>query len=303
MWFALPWLVYRRVMRASLICVAMVVAAAPAAAGPESDVEALVRATVDHAADAASAASFAKGATVIGIHANVFDFDSGKITGGEHDEAPIDFASHGKLWPMLFGKEAPAGTRRLGKVTVVVDAAARTAWFAAPLELPGRRTMHVSGVALLQGNRWLLRVLDAELAIPDGELAKHPVLAPRVAMTAATPTTKLGKAIAGWFKDHSLARHAASGVVITGGSAPQELASGAEAIKFAGRLDRLELIPIAIDAADAAPVAIGTAWFAISKHERDGVIQFGFTVYAVQEKGEWRWRSIQFACDQVPVRE
>jgi hypothetical protein len=44
------------------------------------------------------------------------------------------------------------------------------------------------------------------------------------------------------------------------------------------------------------------AWLAISKHERDGVIQFGFTVYAVQEKGEWRWKSIQFACDQVPAR-
>jgi predicted kinase len=60
--------VYRHVMRSSLIYVAMVVAAAPAAASPESDVEALVRTTVDHAADASSAASFTKGATVIGIH-------------------------------------------------------------------------------------------------------------------------------------------------------------------------------------------------------------------------------------------
>jgi hypothetical protein len=290
-------------MRSSLICVAMVVAAAPAAASPESDVDALVRTTIDHVADASSAASFTKGATVIGIHANVFDFDSGKITGGAHDETPIDFASHGKLWPMLFGKEAPAGTRKLGKVTVVVDATAHKAWFAAPLELPGKRTMHVSGLALRQGDRWLLRVLDAELAIPDRELAKHPVLAPRAAMTPATPTTKLGKAIVGWFKNRSLAKHAASGVVLAGGSAPHELASGAEAIKLAGRFDRLELIPIAIDAADGAPVAIGTALLAISKHERDGAIEFGFTVYAVQEKGEWRWKSIQFACDQVPARE
>jgi hypothetical protein len=253
-------------MRSSLICVAIVFAAAPAAASPESDVEALVRTTVDHAADASSAASFTKGATVIGIHANVFEFDS-------------------------------------GKVTAVVDATAHTAWFAAPLELPGKRTMHVSGVALLQDNRWLLRVLDAELAIPNSELAKHPVLAPRVAMTPATPATKLGKAIVGWFKDHSLGKHAASGVVLAGGSAPQELASGADAIKFAGTLDRIELVPIAIDAADTAPVAIGTAWLAISKQERDGVIQFGFAVYAVQEKGEWRWKSIQFAADQVPARD
>jgi hypothetical protein len=279
----------------------MVVAAAPASASPEGDVEALVRTTVDHAADASSAASFTKGATVIGIHANVFELDSGKITSGEHDETPIDFTSHGKLWPMLFGKEAPAGTRKLGKVTVVVDATAHTAWFAAPLELPGKRTMHVSGVALLQGDRWLLRVLDAELAIPDSELAKHPVLAPLAAMTPPTPTTTLGKAIISWFKDHSLAKHAASGVVLAGGSAPKELASGAAAIKLAGTLDRLALVPIAIDAADTAPVAIGTAWLAISKREQDGVIQFGFTVYAVQEKGEWRWKSIQFADDQVPT--
>jgi hypothetical protein len=295
--------VYRPVMRSSLICVAIAAAATPAAASPSSDVEAIVRTTVDHAADASSAASFTKGATVIGIHANVFDFDSSTITGGEHDEAPLDFASHGKLWPMLFGKEAPAGTRKLGKVTVVVDPTAHTAWFAAPLELPGKRTMHVSGVALVQGNRWLLRVLDAELAIPDSELAKHPVLAPRIAMTPVAPTTKLGKAIVSWFKDHSLAKHAASGVVLAGGSAPQELASGADAIKLAVTLDHIDLIPIAIDAADTAPVAIGTAWLAISKQERDGVIQFGFTVYAVEDKGEWRWKSIQFADDQVPTRD
>lgn len=281
----------------------MVVAVAPAAASPATDVEALVRTTIDHVADASSAAGFTKGATVIGIHANVFEFDSGKIIGGEHDDTPIDFVRHGKLWPMLFGKEAPAGTRKLGKITVVIDATAHTAWFAAPLELPGKRTMHVSGVALLQGKRWLLRVLDVELAIPDRELAKYPVLAPRIAMKPATPTTKLGKAIASWFKNDSLAKHAASGIVLAGGSAPQELASGADAIKFARRLDRLDLIPISIDAADGAPVAIGTAWLAISKDESDGVIQFGFTVYAVQEKGEWKWRSIQFACDQVPARD
>lgn len=281
----------------------MAVAAAPAAASPGSDVEALVQTTIDHVADASSAASFTKGATVIGIHANVFELDTGKITGGEHDDMPIDFASHGKLWPMLFGKEAPAGTRKLGKVTVVVDATAHTAWFAAPLALPGKRTMHVSGVALLEGDRWLLRVLEAALAVPDSELAKHPVLAPRIAMGWAATTTKLGKAIVSWFKGRSLAKHAASGVVLAGGSAPQELASGAAAIKLASTFDHIELLPIDLDAADTAPVAIGTAWLPISKEERDGVIQFGFTVYAVQEKGEWRWRSIQFAADQVPARE
>lgn len=290
-------------MRARLICVAMAVAAAPAAASSEGDVEALVRTTVDHLADASSAAGFAKGAAVIGIHANVFDFDRGKTTGGEYDDTPIDFASHGKLWPMLFGEQAPAGTRKLGRVTVVLDATAHTAWFAAPLDLPGKRTMHVSGVALLPGDHWLLRVFSAQLAIPDSELKKHPVLAPRIAMTLAAPTSKLGKAIISWFKDRSLAKHAASGVVLAGGSAPQELASGAGAIKLAGRLDRIELTPIALQDAETAPVAIGTAWLAISKHERDGVIQFSFAVYAVQENGEWRWKSIQFACDQVPARD
>ena len=287
-----------------LSCAALITAAAaaPAAASPEGDVEALVRTTIDHVADASSAAGFAKGATVIGLRATAFDLDSGKIIGVEREEAPTDFASHGKLWPMLFGKEAPAGTRKLGKVTVTLDAAARTAWFQAPLELPGKRTMHVSGVALLQGNRWLLRVLDAELAVSDREAASHPVLAPRIAMGYAYTTTSLGKAIVSWFKDRTLAKHAASGVVLAGGSAPQELAAGAEAIKFAGQLDRLEIIPTDLTAADGAPVATGIAWLPISKHERDGVIEFGFTVYAVQEKGEWRWKSIQFACNQVPPR-
>jgi hypothetical protein len=63
------------------------------------------------------------------------------------------------------------------------------------------------------------------------------------------------------------------------------------------------VIPIEIDAAEWSPFVNGRAWLPISKNERDGVIQFGFTVYAVQEKGEWRWRSIQFACDQVPARD
>lgn len=281
----------------------MMMMAAPAAASPESDVEALVRTTVDHVADASSAASFTKGATVIGLHANVFDFDSGKTSGGEHDDAPVDGAAHGKLWSMLFDQEAPAGTRTLGKVTVVADAAGHTAWFEAPLDLPGKRTMHVSGLALRQGDRWLLRVLGAQLAIPDSELKKHPVLAPRIAMAAAATTTKLGKAIVGWFKGHSLAKHAASGVVLAGGSAPQELASGADAVKFAGSLDRLAILPVALNAEDTAVVATGTAWLPISKQERDGVIEFGFAIYAVQDKGEWRWKSIQFACDQVPSRD
>lgn len=282
-------------------------ASGSATAGPERDVaarvEALVQTTIDHVAEPASAAGFVKGAQVIGIHANVFEFDTGKITGGEHDMEPIDFVTHGKLWPMLFGKEAPAGARKLGKVTVVVDAAGTTAWFMAPLELPGKRAMHVSGVALLQGKSWALRVLDAELAVPDAELRNYPVLAPRMMMKPATPSTKLGKAIVSWFKDRSIARHAASGVVLAGGSAPAELASGAAAIKFAAVLDRLELVPIAVEAPDGAAVAIGTALLPISKQERDGEVEFGFTVYAVQEKGEWRWRSIQFAGDQVPARE
>jgi hypothetical protein len=290
-------------MRSSLICVVMVVAAAPAAASPEGDVEALVRTTVDHIADASSAASFAKGATVIGIHTNVFDFDTGKTARGDHDDAPVDAASHGKLWPMLFDTEAPAGTRTLGKVTVAIDAGGHTAWFQAPLELPGKRAMHVSGMAVLQGDRWQLRVFSAQLAIPDKELANHPVLVPRIAMTAAAPMTKLGKAIVSWFQGHSLAKHAASGVVLAGGSAPQELASGADAIKFAGKLDRLTLIPPELDAPDGAAVATGIAWLAISKRERDGAIEFRFAVYAVQDKGEWRWKSIQFACDQVPSRD
>jgi hypothetical protein len=290
-------------MRSSLICLAIVGSATPTAASPETDIEALVRTTIDHVGDATSAAGFVKGATVIGIHANVFDFDTMKITGGEHDLSPIDFTSHGKLWPMLFGPEAPAGTRKLGKVSVVVDAGAKAAWFAAPLELSGKRTMHVSGRAELQGGKWMLRVFDAALAIPDAELAQHPVLAPREAQSFAYAPNALGKAIVGWFKTRSLGKHAASGVVLAGGSAPQELAAGADAIKFASSLDRLELIPVKLDGADTAPVVIGTAWLPISKREQDGVIQFGFRIYAVQEHGEWKWRSIQFANDQVPSRD
>jgi hypothetical protein len=287
-------------MRSCLICITLAVIASPAHATPETDVETIVRSTIDHLADPASTANLAKGATVIGIHANVFDVDTTTIKSGEHDEAPIDFTTHGKLWPMVFGKEAPAGTRKLGKVMVVVDATGQTAWFAAPLELSGKRTMHVSGLATRQDGHWLVRVFGAELAVPDSELAKHPVLAPRIAQTPATPPNKLGKAIVGWFKDHSLAKHAASGVVLAGGSAPPELASGADAIKLVGTLDRINMLPIAIDGADTASVVIGTAWLPISKKEQDGVIQFGFAVYVVSEAGEWKWKSIQFAADQVP---
>ncbi len=283
-----------------LAAIAIIVSSVVAHASPETDVEAVVRATIDHLAEASSTAGLAKGATVVGIHANVFDVDSGKITRGEHDESPIDFKTHGKLWPMVFGAESPSGTRKLGKVTVVVDA--KTAWFHAPLETSDKRTLHVSGVARAEGGKWALQVLAVELAIPDKELARHPVLAPRIAMTPDAPTSELGKAVVSWFVKRSLGKHAAHGV-LAAGSAPPELSSGGSAVDFASSLDRLELVPIAVDASDDAAVAFGTAWMPISKLEKDGVVQFGFTVYAVRESGEWKWKSIHFAADQVPARQ
>ena len=83
---------------------------ASAAASPERDVEALVRTTIGHAADASSAASFTKGATVIGIHATVFDFASGKITSGEHAGTPIDFARLHLGPPRRFAASRPSAT-------------------------------------------------------------------------------------------------------------------------------------------------------------------------------------------------
>jgi hypothetical protein len=282
----------------------MAATTAPAIASPASDVETLVRTTVDHLADGQSSAGFAKGATVLGIHHNVIEFDTGKITAGDRSEELADLKTYGRLWPMIFGnKEKPAGTRKLGKVTVTLASDGKAAWFIAPLALPAKRTMHVSGMAMLQGTAWQLSIFSAELAIADSELAKHPVLAPRIAMTWANPKSKLGTSVVAWMKGKALAKHAASGVVLAGGSAPDELSSGPDAVNFVAKLDKLGLLSMDLEGNDTTGVAIGWAWLPISKEERDGVIQFGFAVYAVQEGGEWKWKSIQFANDQVPSRD
>lgn len=287
----------------SLLALAILGAAAPAAASPEGDVEALVRGTVDHLADGKSTDAFAKQAIVIGFRANVWDLDSMTRLSGEHGMDPLDEKTNGKLWPLVFGYAKPTTTRKLGKVTVLVDATGRTAWYAAPMELSDKRTMHVTGSAVFDGGVWKLKVFDAELSIPDKDLANYPVLAARPMMTVHTSTNALAKAIASWFVDHSLAKHAAAGTVLASGSAPSEIFLGAAATKFAASLDKLDLIPVWVEGSDSAVVIHGTAWLPISKQERDGVISFGFTVYAELAGADWRWRAIHFADDQTQRSE
>jgi hypothetical protein len=198
---------------------------------------------------------------------------------------------------MVFGAEAPAQARKLGKVTVVVDG--KTALFAAPYDVP-KRTMHVSGRAVLDGATWKLQVLDIETAIPDQHLRDVPVLAPFAMMVPEAPSDELGKAVAAWFRSKTLGKHAATGGVLAVGSAPDEISAGRAAVAFAASLDKLTLIPTTIEADPAAALVHGIAWMPVSRQERDGEIEFAFTIYAVKDGAAWKWRAIQFADDQVP---
>ncbi|HUJ59747.1 MAG TPA: hypothetical protein VLX92_14685 [Kofleriaceae bacterium] len=291
-------------MRAGLIAIALLAVPRLVHASPQADVAALVQATIDHMGDGPT--TLAKGATVIGIRANVFDYDSGKRLSGDSDGNELDLKTHGRLWPMIMDKADPAGSKRtLGKVTVVVDPASHTAWFQAPLEVaPARgakQTFHVSGVATADAKgTWSLRVFQAGVTLSDRELQHYVVLAPWDMMAWATTKGSQDAAVVDWFRHHSFAKNAASGVVLAGGSAPEELASGPAAVKLAATFDKLaNLRAIDITATDTALVATGTALW-LNKTERDGELEFGFAVYAVKEGGAWKWRSLQFYADQFP---
>ena len=291
-------------MKAVWILAPLLLMPAAAIAAPEADVAAVVKATIDHLADGPT--TFAKGATVIGIRANVFDYDTGKRLSGANDGSELDVKAHGRLWPMIMDKEDPASTTRtLGRVAVVVDAASRTAWFQAPLEVAAskgpKRTFHVSGVATADaGGAWSLRVFQAGATLTDRELANYVVLAPWDRMTWATTTGGQDAAVIDWFKRHAFAKNAAAGGVLAGGSAPAELATGPAAQKLAAVFDRItNLRAIELRVSDSGLVATGIALW-LHKTERDGELELGFAIYAVKDGGAWKWRSIQFFPSQYP---
>ncbi len=291
-------------MKAGLIPIALLLLPAAAHAGPEADVVALVQATIDHLADGPT--TFARGASVIGARANVFDYDTGKRLSGASDGNELDVKPHGRLWPMIMDNADPAASKRtLGSVAVVIDAGSHTAWFQAPLEVApakgAKQTFHVSGVATADAKgAWSLRVFQAGATLSDHDLQGYVVLAPWDHMDWAATTGEQDAAVIGWFKHHAFARNAATGVAFAGGSAPGELATGPAAVKLAAVFDKLtNLRAIDIRATDDGLVATGTALW-LNKTERDGELELGFAIYAVKEAKAWKWRSLQFFTDQYP---
>ncbi len=291
-------------MKAALISIAVLAVPGLALASPEDDVAKVVAATVQHLADGPT--TFAKGAIVIGIRANVFNYDSGERLSGSSDGEPLDLKPHGRLWPMIMDKADPAGSKRtLGKVNVVIDPGSHTAWFQAPMEVVSGRgeaqTFHVSGVATADDKgAWSLRVFQAGVTLADRKLKDYVVLAPWAMMTWAATKEPQDTATIDWLKHHSFAKNAASGVVLVGGSAPQELATGPAAIKLAAEFDKLDMRAIEIAVTGTSLVTIGTALWLNTGNERDGEIEFGFAAYAVKEGAAWKWRSLQFFEDQFP---
>ena len=261
-------------MKAALISIAVLALPGLALASPEDDVAALVGATVQHVADGPT--TFGKGAIVIGIRANVFNYDTGERLSGANDGNPLDLKTHGRLWPMIMDKAEPTASKRtLGRVTVVVDPASHTAWFQAPLEVAPAKgdahTFHVSGVATADDKgAWSLRVFQAGVTLADRQLKHYVVLAPWGMMTWATTKEPHDTAALDWFKHHSFAKNAASGVVLAGGSAPQELATGTAAIKLAAEFDKLDMRAIDVATTGTSLVTIGTALWLNTGNERDG---------------------------------
>jgi hypothetical protein len=78
-------------MTRARISIALLALPALAHAGPEDDVAALVQTTIDHLGGGPT--TFAKGATVIGIRANVFDYDTDR----NDDRRPSKRNSRGRL--------------------------------------------------------------------------------------------------------------------------------------------------------------------------------------------------------------
>ncbi len=268
-----------------------------AAASPQTDIEARVQDAVAHIEDE-----------------DKFDknFGPGAVLIGEHGTIHGDYTISGKAWPMVFGAGlAPSDvTKKLGKVTVVVDPKAATGWFQAPLDVTiagakaEHRAMHVSGFAQAKQGVWTLQILQMTIAVADKNLADIPVLVAQPPGKPDTDTT-LGKAVASWFLTSSLAKHAASGDVLAGGTAPAELQLGAAARKMAATWDGLKLLPAEVHATDGSIVASAILWLKIppKKGVDQGYIQLQVTVYPVKERGDWRWKSLQFVATEFPSRD
>jgi hypothetical protein len=282
------------VIRAALTACALALAGTPAHAdtpkSPAAQVEALVRALLAQ------------------------NGEPGKLTAIVRDDVYfVDGSSKTTLNTDVFAVRAIANPK---SVHVTVDAAHHVAWFQAVTEEtpvdtsgdachymgtmcdPQPHPMHVSGLAI-DDKGWKLAAVFFTRAMPDKDLlalSKQPYFS-SATIPKKPPATSgdadLAKAAAAWLA--GLGKSAAAGEVLATGSAPDEVASGAAAVKLASKWDKLKLLGASIDATTVAGGAIGivnaeVVW----PYRKDLAFPLRLAAIAMRDGTTWKWVLLDF---------
>jgi hypothetical protein len=120
--------------------------------------------------------------------------------------------------------------------------------------------------------------------------------APTYAMPTAVAQTgapELAKAVVGWFAAGDLTKAAAGAPVLAAGSAPEEIAMGAGALKLVASWTALHLALVSVDASLAGDRGVVRAVVRFETKKKT-VIQLGVTVIAVKDGETWKWRLVDF---------
>jgi hypothetical protein len=164
---------------------------------------------------------------------------------------------------------------------------------------PYATAYHASGHIVHDG-AWKLDVLVLTATDSNAMMRSRAdaPLSPKYTMPTSIEThgdAALGAAIADWFAagDLSKSAAAASGPVLAGGSAPEEVGMDAAARKLVASWTGLHMALVSVDASVTGErgVARGKIRFEVP---RRGVVQLTFVAIAVRDGDTWRWRLIDF---------
>ena len=282
-------------MRIALPVVFVALLGSVAVADHKQDVDAIVRKRIEKTAD------------VMAVGADVL-VKGGHVKPEDADQEIVDL--HGD-----YAQGGGGSWMKVGKLEVVADDASGTAWFHGraisfvqvdPKQAPTENPLRINGIAV-KDKTWKIVALSYTEEISDQDMierAQH--VEPKLAIPAAVVTRgdpALAKVAGNWFSAAAIAGGASrGGKLVANGTAASEYQSGAAATKLAASWDKLKLAPYKIEAKTFANGRIGfvrvVVAMAVAKPKR--IVPLVLSAVVVQEKGEWRWVSLNWTDFSVP---
>ena len=298
---------YRRGMRRILPILIVMAVTSAASADKAGDVTTLVKKHLDTMA-AADDAGYVK---TLAKDAELFDGNGISFTMSGCKDCPSE------SFKAIYGEYAMGKAKhKLGKLVVQVDDAHGVAWFQGPFEATFKSegganpcgpptagssttTMRVSGIAVFDDKAWKIAAVMYTHPMADADLidkaksyeTKVPTGSPELSGDAA-----ISKAVLAWFPKVSAAKTGGKSIVASG-SAPGEYFEGAGVAKVAPEWDKLGLVVARLDAHayGGGSVVFVHADTLMPIKKTNFAAPLALAAIAVQEGGEWKWVSLQFA--------